>query len=622
MGNLCKTGKIEDSEINLQSEIDCSKNEFQEIKEFRKQILNMNIFERKNIAIKEYQDFIKSNDYNDDNDNISNEEILKNKYIKIKCLFLIDNTNKDIIKLYLDFLKQNSEFIKRNELTPFEKEINKYKIIFTVDELEQIEPNIKAVSQKKIFLDYLENLCKIDLKNNFNELQYIENAKNELKKLILFNTPIEFDNKELYFYKCIYNFIFEISNKTKEEILDFFEAKKILIEFLKKNNVYNNSQITLNEDKMNLLLLYLLHEEEKDQNKMININRLIQKIPITKNDFYEFNKGNKDNKLIIYNRKLYIAHKYDIYKDNPVLIPLEKACLKNLNNQNIMYEPNDEYYFNLDTLLRDNDITPYINDIKKFLIKLIDTNIFQQAMQEIFQKYYNYLIYNKNADLKQYINERIKFYPFQDLNISGITDNLSCYSYIPSINFQIFHKKIQIQKINEDTYKIGLTILNLLKEEYNAIKAIIFFKGINKNIYKELNEGGFHYLLFGKDISSLNLFECLYIMNENNYKQNINEFRENFNNIRNIVLNSKGNTEFIKIENGTFKKFYDNSIKEIESIITKLKKNNYSFIPRIFIEKYNNNDSEDEEDEGFMPQKKCGLMGSRNRITFQLIQNE
>ena len=151
MGNLCKISKIEDSEINLQSEIDCSKNEFQEIKEFRKQILNMNIFERKNIAIKEYQDFIKSNDYNDDNDNISNEEILKNKYIKIKCLFLIDNTNKDIIKLYLDFLKQNSEFIKRNELTPFEKEINKYKIIFTVDELEQIEPNIKAVSQKKFF---------------------------------------------------------------------------------------------------------------------------------------------------------------------------------------------------------------------------------------------------------------------------------------------------------------------------------------------------------------------------------------------------------------------------------------------------------------------------------------
>ena len=470
-------------------------------------------------------------------------------------------------------------------------------------ELEQIEPNIKAVSQKKIFLDYLENLCKIDLKNNFNELQYIENAKNELKKLFLFNTPIEFDNKELYFYKCIYNFIFEISNKTQEEILDFFEAKKILIEFLKKNNVYNNSQITLNEDKMNLLLLYLLHEEEKDQNKMININRLIQKIPITKNDFYEFNKGNKDNKLIIYNQKLYIVHKYDISKDNPVLIPLEKACLKNLNNQNIMYESNDEYYFNLDTLLRDNDISPYIDDIKKFLIKLIDTNVFQQILQEIFQKYYNNLIYNKNADLKQYINERIKFYPFQDLNISGITDNLSCYSYIPSINFQIFHKKIQIQKINEDTYKIGLTILNILKEEYNAIKTIIFFKGINKNIYKELNEGGFHYLLFGKDISSLNLFECLYIMNENNYKQNINEFRENFKNIRNIALNSKGNTDLIKIENGIFKKFYGNSIKEIESIIKKFKKNNYSFIPRIFVGKYNNYDSEDEEDEGFMPQK-------------------
>ena len=85
MGNMCKISSVEDIEMDFQSETDYSKNEFQEIKEFRKVILNMNVFERKDIAIKEYQNFIKNKDYNDDNVNISNEKILKNKY----CIKLV-----------------------------------------------------------------------------------------------------------------------------------------------------------------------------------------------------------------------------------------------------------------------------------------------------------------------------------------------------------------------------------------------------------------------------------------------------------------------------------------------------------------------------------------------------
>ena len=297
-----------------------------------------------------------------------------------------------------------------------------------------------------------------------------------------------------------------------------------------------------------------------------------------------------------------------------------------------MKNRNDEYYYNLDTLLLDNDITPYIDDIKNFLIKIIDTDVFQQALQEIFPEYFNYLNYNNNADLKQYIKERIKFYPFQDLNISGITDKLSCYSYIPSINFQIEKKGIKIQKEDEDTYKVGLTIVNSLHEEYHAIRIIIFFKGNNKNLFfspkrkigknskgidVDSSEGGFHieYLLFGRVVSSLDLFECLYIMNENNFKQNIKEFRENFNNIRKIVLDSKGDTDFIKIESGIFKKFYDNSMEQIKAIIKDLKKPNYSIVPRMYVGKYIC-DSEAEVD--YMPKKKCGLMGPRNRNIFHI----
>ena len=130
MGNTCKFKNINDLEIRYESneklgkesdessdkisdsKADDNINEFQEIKEYRKIISQMNLFMRKEIAKKEYELFLKNDKYiNEDN----NEKI-KTKYIKIMCLLLIDNTNKDIVRLYLNFIKVNSLFIKENKL--------------------------------------------------------------------------------------------------------------------------------------------------------------------------------------------------------------------------------------------------------------------------------------------------------------------------------------------------------------------------------------------------------------------------------------------------------------------------------------------------------------------------
>ena len=94
-------------------------------------------------------------------------------------------------------------------------------------------------------------------------------------------------------------------------------------------------------------------------------------------------------------------------------------------------------------------------------------------------------------------------------------------------------------------------------------------------------------------------------MNDINYKQNIKEFRKNFKKIRQIVKEAKGNTDFIKIKNDKFKKFYDNSIQDIEEIIQFL-------ASKCITVKYkgtNNNDSEDEY-EDYIPNK-CGIMGGK-----------
>ena len=394
-----------------------------------------------------------------------------------------------------------------------------------------------------------------------------------------------------------------------------------------------NNSILSNEDKMNLLYLYLLNEnipEKYEEKELINFNRLIQPTPVTKEDFNKFNGNNKENKLVIYKGKSFVEHIYDNYKKRVVLIPLEKICLKNLDNSNIKLQSNEEHYYNVDSLLVENEINPYINDIKSFLIKLINTNTFQQALKELFQEYISCLNSNNNVDLRQYINERIKFYPFQDLNLSGITDKLSCYSYIKSIDLKINENNLMIQKKNEDIFKVGLTIVNIFHEEYNAIRSIIFFKG-NKNLLFnpktkvgksiESNESQFYIedLLFGRNITSINLLECLYIMNENNYEQDIEKFRDNFKNIRKIVKDTKGNTDFIKIKNGIFKHFYDNCLEEIKEIIQNLDKAINYFIPMIYI---GNNNNTLEDDNNYIQPKKCCLMGGKKKyIKFSDVED-
>ena len=111
MGNFCKF-REEELEIDSQSEIYFSKNEFHEIKDFRKEIQKMNVFKRKEIAKKEFQKFIENTNY-DINIIITNEIDIKYIYIQIVCLLLIDNTNKNIVKLYISFIKKYSEFIKK-----------------------------------------------------------------------------------------------------------------------------------------------------------------------------------------------------------------------------------------------------------------------------------------------------------------------------------------------------------------------------------------------------------------------------------------------------------------------------------------------------------------------------
>ena len=639
MGNTCKFKNINDLEIRYESneklgkesdessdkisdsKADDNINEFQEIKEYRKIISQMNLFMRKEIAKKEYELFLKNDKYiNEDN----NEKI-KTKYIKIMCLLLIDNTNKDIVRLYLNFIKVNSLFIKENKLLTYDMELEKYKIIFTIEEMEKIQKNKKKKSQKKIFFDYINYLySKISGRFDIEVAKSIKDfAIKKLQKLFLFNTPIEFDNEELIYYKCYYNIIYDIAKYNGINIKKYFINKKNVIEFILKKDLYNNENITTNEDKMNFLSLLLMKEKFKERSDKeegtLNLIRLMQKVPVTVEEFQEYNEKdkNKKNSLVKEGGDYYIQQVYKQIKEKVFfLISLDNSCIHSLFNPRLEFKGDTKLFYNLDALMDNNELSPYISKIKQFLKKIVDKNVYKQAIKQLFPEYYRSLTSNNNEEIKEYIDKRIKFYPFQKLDLSGITDKLSCYSFIPSINF-LFEEYSAISNQNKETCKIGLTIVNSLHEINHASHVIIFFKGNNKDLINSperiinenlsSTEGGFslEYILFGDVISRINLFQCLYIMNEKNYDQELSQFRENFMKIQDIVIETKGETELIKIENGIFKRFYDNVIQDIKSLLSDLSDKTILAIPRIYIEKTNKIG----DNKAYEPQKNCALFG-------------
>ena len=377
---------------------------------------------------------------------------------------------------------------------------------------------------------------------------------------------------------------------------------------------------------MNLLSIYLMKEKFLNasiEEGTINLNRLIQKMPVKLEDFQEFHKKNPNNNNILHkiDENYAIIHTY-MKKENveggSFVIPLQDACIPNLFNSALKMESEQEIFYNLDKLMNENELTPHISKIKDFLKIIVNKNVYKQAIKKLFPQYYSSLTSNNSEEIKQYIDERIKFYPFQNLDLSGITDKLSCYSFIPCINFVIErHNKSLITNATRDSYNVGLTIVNSIHEINHANQVIIFFKGNNRELLYSperiieenipVSEGGnsLEYLLFGKIIGRIDLFECLYIMNEDNYEQNLEQFRENFRKIKDIVIETKGETKFIKIENGIFKSFYVNAIKDIQKIIEHLEQKTILTVPKIYIEKLN----KPEDDEDYIALNKCALFG-------------
>ena len=586
MGNLCKITFKEDIDIISKKDSPREKIKIKEIEQLKRKIMVIPIFKRDKIAKEKYK--IVSKQINNNNKDYN----FLNNYIKILELLFLNDTNKKNVKLYLNFIKSNEQDVKNYSLISFNDEIEKYKVLFTVDEMKDLKEGIKQQSEKKKFINFLEKLRKVENKEDINKI-YNEACTTQVQ---YFNYPIEFDNQELFYYKLYIIVIIQIKKVKENESLslqdknDYIFNKRDVAKIIIDNKILENEKIIKNENKMNILLMLILYEKLNEKGESINFNRLLE---LEKVKYKELLKYINENNIGTINE---IDNKNEIhliYNENEVKkIIASDVCVKNLNKENKEELDNicDMNKFNtLDILLNKNDVTPYINKIKIFLIKIINSRVYKEAIKKLFPENNKYLLGKSLEDIETCINSRFKFYPYQGLGNCGITDKFSCYSYI-SVLFNI----TSIQKFYS-ALRNGAIIDISLHEINHLNQDILYFIGGYTNEFEtpkryDLKENdGEEYLeeiLFGKKIDRLKILECFYLLNENNYNQSLDNFKTNFENLYSNKIEYSEKIKYLKNNDpeATFREIFDeinnykeNKFKKIELYGINTKNQNIAF---------------------------------------------
>ena len=127
------------------------------------------IYKKKYLDIKSISEELDSN-YSKDLEVKKKEvenEINTNKnfdYIQLLKMIIKDNTNKTLVIKYLKFLENNEKQINFDEKESFKDEYEKYKSMFTNEELKLKELKINSHSQKEIFISLLNDIMDLFLR--------------------------------------------------------------------------------------------------------------------------------------------------------------------------------------------------------------------------------------------------------------------------------------------------------------------------------------------------------------------------------------------------------------------------------------------------------------------------
>ena len=490
-------------------------------------------------------------------ENYDPKKNIEKEYFQLLSLLIQDNTNKDLIEKYLNFLKENENYLVQIQYREtYNDELNYYKVMFTPEELKTKlnETKTKDLSEKEEFIKLLKYL------ENISENKYVE-FKNKIDKTKLgrFNQKIDFNNKELFWFRNKNLILYSITKLPFEQ----FEYIQYCIQQVNKLKLFDEEKILENENRLSFLIINLVRPQSSITYDF-NLN-LVNSFNIETEE--EFKNILKNNGITEKNGKFHFSDgksiDLDFKRDKDI-------CISNyLLNKTGKINLKDYQLLNYDKIIENFYPKINIEKIRNFLTNFLISNLFK----EIFYFFYpDDLIFpfKDRKAAEDFIKENLNFLPMINEGAHASTDKFTLGIYIYLCPKILYHKpknfddskngnklllsgfmtgeiiKSGIHEINHDMYNIY----------YYHSNGIISLKTPRKMINnKELRESGreIETLMFGSQITSINIKQALYLLNEKNYNKGIIEFKEDFIALNDCDLYIGGEfKDFNQIKNSKF----------------------------------------------------------------------
>ena len=445
---------------------------------------------------------------------------IKEEYMFLLNLLIKDETNKELLKRYLLFLKKNEIDLEKEKIPheKFKDELEYYSIFFEKKELVELFQS-EYKSQKEILVnllnDYMYNIKQKTLE------KFKEQTKKNIKQRY-FNQPLSFKFKELIYYDSIIDISYDIENLeiNKEEIL---KSKLYILQEISKLKLIEKYE----HPKVLIPLIYYVCHPGPEENFKHFLNIITPSIST--------DKAEKE-KIELHNN----------YIDN--------------NGQNLLIdeksspEPKEISFeeYNYNYLSKNSYLNLDITRIKMLLSKTLKSRVFQEVLEYLTGNNNYQAIYNDEM-ISEFI-EKIIFIPTNFSGAVSFHDYLSLVTVISTTHKEISSTFIQYHKEQSDTLENGVIIAIIYHEYGHSINAIISFKENDLQLhetprkkYLNFKEGGYYLeiALFGRVIEKLTYKEALYILNENNYNKSLEEFRKGFMELSYQDLVIKGQFDYL-----------------------------------------------------------------------------
>ena len=455
---------------------------------------------------------------------------LKEQFYYLIDLIIQDNTNKQLIIKYLQFLKENDDNLNEIYHEKYKNELNDYKVLFTPNELKIYFNENKLYDEKEEFINYITTLNNINNENEFIKIQKEINRS----KLGLFNQNIDFyKNKELYWYRNKKLILYALTKFN----YDKFILMKYCIQKALEKNLFKKNHITQNKMKLTYILINMVCPQ-KNEICDYNLNLI---------DSEKYQNSELKAKLLKFGFKKKSENEYFLNNENNIIDTNKdiNICIENyiLNEKKELKLNKNELLIFDDSI---NNFIPKINlqKIKNYFLKFLTSNLLKEAFSILYSEKIVFPFENiENA--KNYINKNLNFIPIMNKTINGVTDKFTSETYIfikerkiNNIPTSLDNNKKNL--ILEMLYSGAINKTNIHELNHNFYNMYYYhsncsipLKTPRKTILGELRESGreIELLLFGRIIYSLTFEQICYLLNEKNFEKGVIEFKNGFQNL-------------------------------------------------------------------------------------------